>query len=130
MENSNINSMFTVSRAHAIDRIAASEGWARLLLRGPQVLLYRDHQPPGLFLLVGGAVSLDPGEGPPEQIEAARSGPCLLTPLDELEGPSPVAIAISDRAELYFVPRSVLISRPALRAALATIPGARRGGQA
>jgi hypothetical protein len=130
MENSNTNSMLTVSRAHAIDRIAEREGFAHLQLRGPQVLLYRDHQPPGLFLLVGGAVSLDPGEGPPERVEAARSGPRLLTPLDELELPSPVAIAINDRAELYYVPRSVLLSRPALRVALALFPGARRGGQA
>ncbi len=119
----------TAARAHGIDRIAASEGWARLQLRGPQVLLYREHRPAGLYLLVGGAVSLDPGEGPPERIEAARTGPCLLVALEELERPSPVAIAINERAELYFVPRSVLLARPTLRAALASFPGARGGAR-
>lgn len=110
----------------ALDELSRLPDVSRLAGAAGQVLLYAGHFPPGLFLLLGGALRLeDPaartrGSGPavPSGIEPGPP-PALLPPLDELDLPSTRNVVVSADCELLAIPRSLARTRPAVRRLLA-----------
>ncbi len=105
-----------LSRLPDVSRLAGAEG---------QVLLYAGHFPPGLFVLLGGALRLeDPaarsrGTGP--SLPGVESGglPALVPPLEELELPSTKDVVVSAACDLLAIPRSLALASPAVRRLLA-----------
>ena len=107
------------SNLSIVKQLEAFEGVSRLNMSRGQVLLYREHQPAGIFVLLMGSASLAcDGEGC-VHLERASVGPVMLPALEDLERPSPVTITILESAELIHIPRSLMLSTPAVRELLA-----------
>lgn len=111
----------------ALEELSRLPDVSRLTGTAGQVLLYAGHFPPGLFVLLGGALRLeDPAARPrvhgrPAHPAAVEPGgaPALVPPLDELELPSTRDVIVSADCELLAVPRSLALASPAVRRLLA-----------
>ena len=79
-----------------------------------QVLVYEGHYPQGLWVVLGGCVSLHgTGLATAEHRDAAAS-PFVLPPPSEIDTPSALTVTVTDDARLLFVPRSVALASPAV----------------
>jgi hypothetical protein len=94
-------------------------GVEEILRRKGQVLVYRGHFAPGLYVATRGAVGLYPSERflqtaerhPAIEIDA----PFIFPVLDELEWPMGVTAAITRDAQFLFAPRAVVEASELLR---------------
>jgi len=108
----------------ALDELSRLPDVSRVSGTAGQVLLYAGHFPPGLFVLLGGALRLeDPAArsrgGPtPPGVESGGL-PALVPPLEELELPSTKDVVVSAACDLLAVPRSLALASPAVRRLLA-----------
>ena len=109
----------------ALDELSRLPDVSRLAGAAGQVLLYAGHFPPGLFVLLGGALRLeDPaarprGTGPsPAGVETGGL-PALVPPLEELELPSTKDVVVSAECDLLAIPRSLALASPVVRRLLA-----------
>jgi hypothetical protein len=109
----------------ALDELSRFPDVSRLTGAAGQVLLYAGHFPPGLFVLLGGALRLeDPaarsrGTGPsPAGVETGGL-PALVPPLEELELPSTKDVVVSAECDLLAIPRSLALASPVVRRLLA-----------
>lgn len=82
-----------------------------------QVLLYAGHFPPGLFLLLSGALRLDTA-GAPSAVRA-NGTPLVVPPLAELDLPSACDVVVSAACDLLAIPRSLALASPAVKRLLA-----------
>ncbi len=90
------------------ETLLACEGVTRINIAAKQVLFYRGHLPPGLFILLRGAVSVDRGVAGEETLQLdATQRPHLLPPLAQLEQPASGTVALVEDGELIYVPRSI-----------------------
>jgi len=109
----------------ALDELSRLPDVSRLTGAAGQVLLYAGHFPPGLFLLLDGALRLeDPaarsrGAGPAAAGAEAGGPPALVPPLEELELPSTKDLVVSAECDLLAIPRSLALASPAVRRLLA-----------
>ena len=90
----------------------------RLLVRRGQVLLYPRHTPPGIFVVVGGAVcryaeGTQPEAGCGDHLDAAE-GAFAIPTIEELCGPAPAGVIATRDSEIQFIPRSVALSGAAV----------------
>jgi hypothetical protein len=76
-----------------------------LFARSGQILFYPRHTPPGLFIVLAGALRRF-GTGDGERLEAGTS-PFAVPALEELAGPASAGIVAETDVEMLFVPRSV-----------------------
>jgi hypothetical protein len=109
----------------ALDELSRLPDVSRLAGGAGQVLLYAGHFPPGLFVLLGGALRLeDPsarsrGAGPPAAGVETGGRPALVPPLEELELPSTRDVVVGAECDLLAIPRSLALASPAVRRLLA-----------
>ena len=84
-----------------------------------QVLVYREHRAPGLFVLLEGAVDLgETRNGGRHRQDARRRGPFMLPSLDRLGEPMDETLTIAEDAELLFVPGTLVQSDARVRSLL------------
>jgi hypothetical protein len=111
----------------ALEELSRLPDVSRLTGAAGQVLLYAGHFPPGLFVLLGGALRLEDPAGrsrgngraaDPAGVEPGGA-PALVPPLDELELPSTKDVIVSADCELLAVPRSLALASPSVRRLLA-----------
>lgn len=93
-----------------------------MLVRAGQVLVYPRHVPPGVFVVLAGALRLLDGE----RVDA-RSVPFAIPGPDELGEPAQTGVEAATDAEILFVPRSVAlrdgsIARLLAAAGVVTVP--------
>jgi hypothetical protein len=109
--------------ATALDELSQHPDVSRLVGTAGQVLVYAGHFPPGLFVLLGGALRLeDPaarsrGNGPGSSPARVETGdlPALVPPLEELELPSTKDVVVSAECDLLAIPRSLALASPVVR---------------
>jgi hypothetical protein len=102
------------------DRLATLEGIDQVTrLRFPhgQVLMYQTHLPPGAFVFLSGSLKLEDTEArgahkPTARVLARADRPVVLPPVDELDMPVGVTVHLESDAEVLFIPRTLLHSRP------------------
>lgn len=81
--------------------------------REGQVILYPGHTPPGVFVVLAGAVKRVPertnGHPRPAEVLDAAKGPFVVPDPSDLDRPASWGIEIVSAAELLFVPRSLVL---------------------
>ena len=80
-----------------------------------RVLIYREHLPQGLFLVLDGVLALTTGAGMRRLIDRVGS---LVPGPGEVEQPSKLLVETARSCRLLFIPRSLLFSHPEILDAL------------
>ncbi len=75
-----------------------------------QALFYAGQVPNGLFVLLAGRVRVAPG------LELSGPPLCVIPPLSAIEEPAKSSALTAQKSEFLFVPRSVLLFEPTIRA--------------
>lgn len=99
-----------------LERLA---GATRLKLPAGQVLLYREHAPPGVFVLISGVIEVPEERGrrrpSPWRLEATASRPRLLPEPRRLLEPSPETWVVASDARVLYLPRTLVHEDPGLQ---------------
>ncbi len=103
--------------AEALDALRSLPDVSSLQGSAGQVLLYAGHFPPGLFLLLSGALRL--GSAGAGSAISANGAPVVVPPLAELELPSDCDVVVSADCDLLAIPRSLALASPAVKRLLA-----------
>ena len=110
------------STADGLSELKSWGGATRLSLPVGQVLLYREHRPPGVFVVLSGALEIPRERGRRRPVPARLSGspgrPALLPRPERLEEPSADTWTVAEQAEVLYLPRSLVNESSALRALL------------
>ena len=108
-----------------LSELQSLDGATDLRLPPGQVLLYREHVPPGVFVLVSGIIEVPEERGhhrpSPWRLEALTSRPALLPDPAALEEPSPETWVVSEPARVLYLPRTLVQETPELQARLRTL---------
>ena len=88
---------------------------SRITVHAGQVLVYPRHTPPGLFVVLAGTLCrfADGLRPAPDcrDLWDTRNGPFAIPAPEEVGEPAAAGVAANTDAELFFVPRSVVIAR-------------------
>ena len=116
-----LNAMQSLDAARAIRALEAWPDVTRLRGHAGQVILYRTHYPPGVFVVLAGVVrvvSSERRDGPrPVRLDAGR-GPFAIPGPDQLDRRAAGSVELVTDADILFVPRSLVLSDEALRRCL------------
>jgi hypothetical protein len=90
-----------------------------------QVLVYRDHRSPGVYVLLSGRIVADApnpgGARGQRRLEASPGRPILLPRPEALDEPFGETWTVAERADALFLPRSLVHDSPDLRERLREI---------
>jgi hypothetical protein len=114
MTNTMVDTVYS-SNLSIVKQLETFEGVSRLNMSRGQVLLYREHQPAGIFILLSGSASLACDDRGCVHLERAAGGPVTLPAFEDLERPSQVTITVLEAAELLHIPRSLVLSTSTVR---------------
>ncbi len=104
------------------EELGLYDGEQRLGLRAGQVLIYRGHTAPGVFVFLSGCVRS--GARVWRSNDAYQS--LLVVPeVSALDSPLPESVTIEDDATALFVPRSVVLREPSMQKLLQIIASGR-----
>jgi len=106
-------------QARWVEALEAFQDVIRIRASAGQYVFYSRHVPPGLFLVLDGAVSVLRGGGR-EDLPALGSldtsgGVFLVPSLDELDEPAGAGVVVEREAEMLFIPRSLALGATAVR---------------
>lgn len=110
---------------NALLELAGLPDATRVTLRAGQVLYYRDHLPPGIFVLERGELDSDAsGEGGHRlpALPAGATARVLPHPAD-LGRRSPVTITAATDTTALFVPRSTIVAQDRIQRLLEQVAG-------
>ncbi len=97
----------------AVADLEALPDVARISGRPGQVILYPGHTPPGVFVVLAGAVKRVPerwaGHPRPAEVLDAAQGAFVVPDPAELDRPAACGLEIVSSAKLLFVPRSLIL---------------------
>lgn len=79
-----------------------------------QVLLYRGHVPPGVFVALSGTLRMSGAGGP----DLALHAPCLVPDPHEMHRSCERTVVLSTDIHALFLPRSVVLTDPRIAARL------------
>lgn len=107
---------------HCVARLAAVPDVTRIQGHPGQVILYPGHYPPGVFVVLSGALKRLPrgGDGHvrPAEVLAAGRRVFLVPDPEELEAPVSSGVEVLEESEILFVPRSLALGSEAVRRCL------------
>lgn len=114
-----ISREMAAEQARMIDALETFQDVIRIRARAGQYVFYSRHVPPGLFLVLDGAVAVLRGGGR-EDLPAlgtldAAGGAFFLPALDELNEPAGAGVVVEREAEMLFIPRSLALGATSLR---------------
>jgi len=104
------------------ERMGLYDGVHCVRLSAGQVLIYRGHTAPGVFVFLSGCVH----SGARVWRSNDSDQPFLVVPeVAALDSPLPESVTIEDDAAALFVPRSVVLREPSMQQLLQTIASGR-----
>jgi len=93
--------------------LARLEGATPMVAGVGQMLVHRDHIPPGCFVVLQGTLLVSDGQHV-QFVQVALDGePVLVPPVDELDDAATRSVRVEVGTRLLYLPRSVLTSDPA-----------------
>ncbi len=108
-----------VEQARQIALLESFQDVIRVRAQVGQYVFYSRHFPPGLFLVLDGAVAVLRGAGredlPALGTQDAAGGAFFVPTLEELEEPAGAGVVVEREAEMLFIPRSLALGPTAVR---------------
>ena len=103
------------------EELGLYDGEQRLRLPAGQVLIYRGHTAPGVFVFMSGCIHRG------ARVWRSRDAdlPFLIPQVSALDSPLPESVTIEDDATALFVPRSVVLREPSVQQLLQIIASGR-----
>jgi quercetin dioxygenase-like cupin family protein len=99
--------------------LESMEGATRLKMPPGQVLVYREHRSPGVFVVLSGRIEVPEERGhrrpSPHRLEALPGRPVLIPGPDSVEEPFADTWAVGDTAEVLYLPRTLVHDNPDLK---------------
>ena len=74
-----------------------------------QTLIYKGHKPPGLLILLSGAIKIHCHGDTPKAVSILHGEPILLTAIELIDLPAPCTVTTLETTEALVVPRSVVV---------------------
>ena len=103
------------------EELGLYDGEQRLRLPAGQVLIYRGHTAPGVFVFLSGCVH----SGARVWRSNDADQPLLVPEVSDLDSVLPESVTIEDDATALFVPRSVVLREPSMQQLLQIIASGR-----
>lgn len=101
----------TLSEADMQD-LESLDGATHLRMPKGQVLVYREHRSPGVFVVISGRIEVPEERGhrrpSPHRVEALPGRPVLLPGPDAVEEPFSETWAVGDTADVLYLPRTLV----------------------
>ena len=95
------------------------EGVTHIRMAAGQVLVYREHRSPGVFLVISGRIEVPDERGhrrpSPHRAEALPGRPVLIPGPDTVDEPFSHTWAVTDTAEVLYLPRTLVHDSPDLK---------------
>lgn len=104
-----------LSLQEAIRRLEAFPDVTRVSGSAGQILIYPGHTAPGVFIVVGGVVHVEPRPGERMQRtirKDAALGPFILPGLEDLTRVAERLVRFEQPTEMLFVPRYLVVADP------------------
>lgn len=106
-------------QARQVEFLESFQDVTRIRAQAGQFVFYSRHIPPGLFLVLDGAVAVLRG-GSREDLPAlgsqdASAGAFFVPALEELDQPAGAGVVVEREAEMLFIPRSLALGATAVR---------------
>lgn len=114
-----ISREMAAEQARQVELLESFQDVIRIRAQAGQFVFYSRHIPPGLFLVLDGAVAVLRGGGR-EDLPAlgtldAAGGAFFVPALDELDQPAGAGVVVEREAEMLFIPRSLALGATAVR---------------
>ena len=110
--------------SECVEVLRQTPGVTPLSLPSGQVLVYAGHTPSGLYLALKGSIELTrcdvPGDPAPTILDA-KKGVFLFPEYSCMHEPLTFTVTIKRKAELLFIPRSLILGDPQIRKILEAI---------
>ncbi len=95
------------------------EGVTLMKMAAGQVLVYREHRSPGIFMVLSGRIEVPDERGQrrpsPHRAEALPGRPVLIPGPDTVDEPFSHTWAVTEAAEVLYLPRTLVHDDPALK---------------
>ncbi len=102
-----------------LQQLKTLEGVTLIRMAAGQVLVYREHRSPGVFMLISGKIEVPDERGQrrpsPHRAEALPGRPVLIPGPDTVDEPFSHTWAVTDAAEVLYLPRTLVHDDPDLR---------------
>lgn len=114
-----ISREMAAEQARQVELLESFQDVIRIRAQAGQFVFYSRHIPPGLFLVLDGAVAVLRGGGredlPALGTQDATGGAFFVPALDELDEPAGAGVVVEREAEMLFIPRSLALGATAVR---------------
>lgn len=111
--------------AEDLSELEAFEGATRLRMPAGQVLVYREHRSPGLFVLLSGRIEVPEEKGQrrpsPHRAEAQPGRPVLLPRTEAIDERFTHTWAVADTADVIYLPRTLVHDDESLKTRLSEL---------